>query len=99
MAYVTSESTIAQIRAAIQDNASYDVDNDTTKCKEFIVACRAYLAKAAEEMESGGDRVREDLGKVEARLEKAEAWWSANDTDATTTAQGGTRYFSFENFR
>ena len=37
---LSRSSTIAQIDAAIEDNASYDVDGDVAKCKGYVVALR-----------------------------------------------------------
>jgi hypothetical protein len=99
MAYVTSSSTIAQIRAAIQDGADYDVSNSVTKCKEFIVACRALLAIIAAAVSSGEHSVTESPERIEALMKAAEMWLAANDSTFNSASKGFVTHGSFEYFR
>jgi hypothetical protein len=98
MAYVTSSSTLDQIRAAIQDSSSYDVANSATLAREFIVACRALLAKMAQSVHTGEHGVTESPEQIQAMLSRAEAWWAANDSTANSSKDFVT-FGSFEYLR
>lgn len=92
MSFVTSESTDAEVSAARQDNADYDISGSVAKVKNFIVATRVYLTRCADEVSKGGVTVQEQYQKIQGELAKAEAWWRANDTSASTPQyRGGTR--------
>ena len=43
MSTLTSASTLAQVKAAYADNASYVEDNSVAKCRAFITACTILL--------------------------------------------------------
>lgn len=97
---LTSSSTLAEVQAAYDDNADYDVENDTAKCKLFIQACRIYLRRMVNRADHGAASVWDDYEKVEAELKAAKAWLQANDsTAAPTVSPGSIRHVSFENFR
>ena len=51
---LSSSSTIAQIDAAIEDNASYDVAGDVAKCKAYIVALRFKINRLSKRSVKGG---------------------------------------------
>lgn len=99
MAYVTSSNTISEIRAAIQNGSDYDVSNSTTKCKEFIVACRALLAVMAAGITTGEHTVTERPEQIEAMMTKAEAWLAANDSTFNSAGKGFVTHASFEYLR
>lgn len=99
MAYVTSTSTLDEIRAAIQNSGQYDVTNSATLVREFIVACRALLAIMAQSIHTGEHGITESPEQIQAMLEKAEAWWSANDTTANSASKSFTTFASFEYLR
>lgn len=91
LAYVTSASTFAQVVAAIEDNASYDMVGDATMCREYIVACRVYLRRLADELWQGDVKTKDTPEKVQRQLAAAESWLSSNDTSAATAGTGSNR--------
>jgi hypothetical protein len=97
MSTLSSSSTLAEIQAAYDDNASYEEDGDATKAAAFITACRMLLrriprrvshgGRGAEEIETSPEQLREDIA----------------DAHRWLCAHGGNRrpvtVASFENFR
>lgn len=101
MSYVTSASTDAQVRAAYQDNASYDVEGDATKCKRFIVAARILLQREPQSAGRGGSAVSLDKQSVREALDRAEDWLGSNAPVAVAGSSGNssTRFKDFRGFR
>jgi hypothetical protein len=100
MAYVSSASTLAAVRAAYEDSASYDVAGDATKCREFIVACRVLKERIAASQRKGEASMDEDYQKYEGAEARAIAWLKQNDATVTAGgARGLVRHMSFERFR
>jgi len=100
VSYVSSSSTDAEVIAAYEDNASYDVASDVTMCREFIAACRVYLRRMTEATQHGDASVRDTYQKIREELDAALRWWRANDsTAAGIGARGGVKVLSIEDFR
>lgn len=99
MAELTSSSTDAQVIAAYKDNADYDTSNSPAKAKLFIQACRFLLINMKAEVRHGDAAVREEYRKYQDQLERAEAWWSANDSTSTATGQAKVRHFDYRDIR
>ncbi len=55
MSTLDSSSTITEVYAVYDDNASWEEDGSTTKAKAFVTACR-FMLRHAEEASRGGDR-------------------------------------------
>ena len=95
-----STSTLAEIQAAYDDNCGYDLSNDLTMCKNYILACRLLLRILTDEASSGESRVRQDRVLLQSELKKAESWRAVNDPDARTAiARSFYRGVSFGSFR
>ena len=45
MSTINSTSTLAQIEAAYDDNASYPENNSAAECRLFVTACRILLRR------------------------------------------------------
>lgn len=102
MAYLTSSATLAEVQAAYESNATYDLTASVTACKEFIQAGRMLIARMADQSSHGGTSLKESYQRIESQLVKAEAWLVQNDTASTTTstkASDSVRFAAFENFR
>ena len=84
---LSSTSTDAEVRAAYEDNADYDVEASPTKAKLFIQACRIRLSRMQDEVAHGDVRVRESYEKFANQLKSAVTWWQSNDTTATAATQ------------
>lgn len=99
-AYVTSASTNAEVRGAYDDNADYDVIASTTKAKLFIVAARVLLRRTLTQQGVGAHSMSDDPAKIREELERAMAWWRANDDNASgARPPSRVHHFSLENFR
>jgi hypothetical protein len=98
MATLSSSSTLAEVQAAYRDNASYDVDESTTKAGEFITACRMLLLMIPKRAAHGGrgaEEVETDPVVLRAELQEAQRWLRAK----RAASAGRVRHFSFENLR
>ncbi len=98
MSTLTSSSTLAQIKAAYDDNASYYEDGSVTKAKAFITACRFLLRRIpASASESGQNRVDFDMGLIQKEMADAMEFVAANASSSSGSAKA--RVIGFENFR
>ena len=97
---LTSSSTWAQVTAAYENNADYDLSSSVTKCRDFIQACRFYLRRLPIEIKNGNASVKEDPDAIKPLLRDAEAWLRVNDsTAATRIPNASVKFADFGNFR
>ena len=88
------------MKAAFEDNASYDVVGSADMCRMFIVAARIYLSRLQTVAKNGTAQAEMDPAQIRSQLEKAERWLAANDATATQTAyRGGTRGVGIQSWR
>jgi len=85
---LSSTSTLADVNAAYENNADYDLVESVTKAKDFVVACRFLLRRQPEESVSGNDRTREDYHKVQGQHDDALRWLRANDASFKGSVPG-----------
>jgi hypothetical protein len=100
MSSINSTSTLAEVQAAYDDNASYAEDGDVAKCKSFITACRILIRRTPKESGSREAHMALTPDLLLKEIERAEEWQEAHDTSSSTST-GGPRVTraSFENFR
>ena len=102
MSTLTSTSTLAQVTAAYDDNASYAEDDSVSKCKAFITACRIILRRVPKRASHGGrtagEEIEFDPTMVQAELERALAWLIGAD-DASGSGGGGIVHCDLRGFR
>lgn len=92
---LSSSSTLAEIKAAYDDNASYDVDNSLTECGIFIAACRILLRRLPASARQGEEMAIDlDLRLVRDELARAVRWRSQKNA-----VGGGVRFTDFSLFR
>lgn len=96
---ITSASTLAEVIAEYEDNCDYDVNNSTTKAKNFIIACRFLLRRNPNEVAHGSGRVRIEPQALMSELEKAEGWLKTNDATSAAGPKGYVKHASFRSFR
>jgi len=93
---LSSSSTLAEIQASYDDNASYAEDDSTAKAAAFVTACRILLrviAKASVQGGRGGFELHTDPESLRSEMAAANRWRSLRQTT------GGVRHTSLENFR
>lgn len=95
MSTINSTSTLQEVQAAYDDNASYAEDGDVPKCRAFLTACRTLLRRMPAQTGT-----REAQLQLNPRLiqQEAQAWLEAHDTTSTPSGPPVTRV-SFENSR
>jgi len=74
MSTLSSSSTLAEVQAAYDDNASYAEDESASKAAAFITACRILLRRVAKRAAHGGrgaNEVEHDPGLLRAEMREA----------------------------
>ena len=99
MSSLTSSSTLAQVKAAYIDNASYAEDVSVTKAKAFVTACRILLLKLPAEAGTRESHVRLNPELIQKEMAEARTWIAANDTASTGSAGPRVTFGGFERFR
>ena len=97
MATLTSASTLAEIKAAYADNASYLEDGSATKARAFITACTLLLLRLPKRVSKGGGQGEEielDPQLLADQIGEAKRYLSA-----ANVAIAPTKCYSIENFR
>lgn len=95
MSSLSSASTLAQVEAAYDDNASYAEDGSVAKAKAFVTALSILLRRSPAEAGTRESHVRLSPELLYKQLTDARAWLQANDTGGSPRV---TRV-SFENSR
>lgn len=96
---IDGNSTTPEVRAAYDDNASYDVDGDIVKCKAFIVACRVLIRRSPSSVAQGGESIALSVESLQNELANALQWLANNDPNQTQTPKGCVVHADFRNFR
>ncbi len=102
MAVLSSTNTLAQVRAAWLDNASYAEDDSASKCQQFITASIMLLGmQPAVSFTGGGQGGGQRLEfnqEIGARLlDDARGWLAANRSAADRSV--GVTYADMAEFR
>lgn len=103
MSTVSSASSLAQVRAAYEDAASYEEDASVPKARAFITAANVLMLRLSSEAAEGSERVRldENLRQLSQAIDNARKWIASNP-DASGGGAGngaGVRHVDFSNFR
>jgi len=99
MSTLSSSSTLTEIQAAYDDNASYLEDGSTAKCKAFITAVRLLIRRTAQQVSNSAasSSITIDINQYREELRDARKWLAANG--GQTAGGSGTKYLSIESFR
>lgn len=97
MSTLDGNSTLAQVQAAYDSNASYVEDNSIAKARAFITACSILLRRTPSNMEKASNTLSFNVQAIKQERDDALAWLLARDP----TAQIGpsVTYVDFRNFR
>lgn len=101
MSTLSSASTLAEIEAAYDDNASYAEDNSAAKARAFVTACTMLLRRTLKRTARGGGSVAAsemewDPAQLREAIKRADVWLAANPA---ASSAGGVKYADFTNFR
>jgi len=100
MSALTSSSTLAEIQAAYDDNASYEEDSSASKAAAFVTACRFLRRRLMRHAEQGGKAgFAQDFDPEVLKQEIADAqeWIGSHDSSGGTTSR--VKHLSIGNFR
>jgi hypothetical protein len=99
MSSLSSTSTLAEIEASYDDNASYAEDASATKAAAFVTACTLLLRRTLKRVAHGGRGGQElewDPASLREQIKDARLWIAANPASSST---GGVKYADLSNFR
>lgn len=96
MSTLSSSSTWAQIKAAYDDNASYEEDASVSKARAFVTACRMILRRLATKAKNGDSEIEFDTRIVQDEMKQAQRYVAAVDP---TLSQGSVVHTTFEDLR
>lgn len=100
MATLSSTSTLAEVLAAYDDNASYEEDGSAAKAKAFVTACRLLLMKIPKRSEWQGVAVTEyDPEQIRQAMEAARVYALANAAPADGGGSYDVIHVEFGDFR
>lgn len=99
MSTLNGSSTLAQVQAAYDNNASYAEDGDVAKCRAFLTACRILLRRMPAESGTREAHHRLNPELIQKEMTEARSWLDANDTGPTSQRGPSTSVASFREFR
>lgn len=100
MSALTSASSDDDVRAAYEDNASYDEVGDVAMAKAFVVACRFIVNRGCAMVSTNGRTIQYSQELIQKQIEDARRWMVGQPTaDGTTTDGAGAMYGDFGSFR
>jgi hypothetical protein len=101
MSTLTSSSTDTQVRAAYDDNASYEEDASAAKCRAFITACRIRRNRipitASRGYGSGNQAATWE--SLDAEIAAARKWLAANPPSSGVGSRTAERYADLSDYR
>ena len=97
MSTLSSSSTLAEVKAAYKDNASWSEDQSVTKARAFVTAARILLVELYSQQTKGSNSLGFRVDLVESQLEKAERFAELHATDGLDGPKSAQA--SFRNFR
>lgn len=83
MSSLSSTSTLAEIEASYDDNASYAEDNSASKAKAFVTACRMLLRRLPRSSGRGTSNVVLSPDLIQKEMADALEWLATHDTSDT----------------
>lgn len=96
---IDSTSTLAQVEAAYDDNASYAQNNSPDQCRQFITACRILLRRMPKAAGQRDSHLQTNTDLIEKAIGRAELWLQSNDTGAGSNEPRITRVDFSDNCR
>lgn len=98
MATLSSASTLAEIKAAYADNASYEEDASPAKARIFVTACRLLILNLPAMAVHSGESVTLNPALIAAEMKQARTWL-ATSAEALADSGGAVRHCDFGSFR
>lgn len=95
---LTSNSTLAEVQAAYDDNASYAEENSTAKARSFITACRILIRRTMNRFDTRETSIELNVELLQKELTGAQEWLEGRDPDAGGGGPDATRA-DFSEFR
>jgi hypothetical protein len=96
---LSSSSTLAEVEAAYDDNASFEEDRDVTKCRAFMTAVRILLRRNPEEAGTRESNAKFRMDLLADELKRAQQWLAANDTGSAGASGPSVIHQDFSSFR
>lgn len=81
MSTLNSSSTLAEINAAYDDNASYYEDNSVAKARAFVTACTMLIRRLCNSVQRGDSQLQKNVADLREERKTAEEFLATADTD------------------
>ncbi len=98
MSDVSSTSTLTEVQAAYDDNASYLEDASPTKAAAFVTAGTILLRRVAARSGHSQSSIEFDMRAIRDEVSQARTWLAANPV-VSASADSGVTYFDNRGFR
>jgi len=92
---LNSQSTNADVFAAYDDNAAYDLNGSVSQAQMFVAACRILLRRLPKRAGNDGQQIETNADLIRRELDRAQSWIDAR----RSTARGGSRCFDLGHSR
>ena len=79
---LSSTSTDAEVKAAYDDNADYDINESASQAGQFIVACRILIRRLPKSGKRGQSEFELTPGELRKSIDAAKQWLAANGRTA-----------------
>lgn len=100
MPTVDGSSALAEVKAAVDDNASFEEDQSLAKCRAYITAVRVLIRRLSESasMSDSGGSLSRRIESLEKDLQAARDWLASHGGLSTIQGPSVTEA-NFEDFR
>ncbi|HOE64657.1 MAG TPA: hypothetical protein PKW18_13890 [Candidatus Sumerlaeota bacterium] len=101
MSSLSSTSTLADVKAAYANNASYEEDKSPAKARVFITACRMllqYPISVTSTTQAGTEQMTYDIRVIQAQMDAARIWLESFE-QSVGGFNSRVKVLSFNNFR
>lgn len=96
MSSINSSSTLAQVQAAYDDNASYAEDNDVSKARAFLTACRILMRRTPRESGTREGHMTLSVDLLKDQITDVQGWLAANDPSLTGPVVTNVNFQNFD---
>lgn len=77
MASISSTSTLAEVQASYDDNASYAEDGSVAKARAFETACRVLIGRRPLSAGKDGENISLPIPQIQEELRRVRTWLAA----------------------
>lgn len=97
---LSSASTLAQVQAAYDDNASYEEAGSVAMAREFVTACRILLRRTPQmTMHNGLNQMQINVTVIRDEMQRAQRWIDSQPASGGGVSGNRAIQHTLQNFR